>query len=308
MSDKRESPKLFEPPVLQDASELQGFAAEELAQSDDTLVAAPELPELAELPEAPAPVYATPGACLRDARVALGMSIADVAQSIKFSPRQIETIERNEFESLPGATFVRGFIRSYAKLLRLDDQTLLAMLDKQTPPADVQINLPEDTGAALPQPGEQRSYFPHLILLVVLAVLGIALTAFFDWPGKSEKPVSTSSNAAPTVTPPVAYVEQPPATRFEPGQPLPQGDMLVGPDIRQLIFVFEDKSWVEVKDAAQQVIFAQNNEPGTRQIVNGKPPFALVIGNASHVQLQFEERQVDLQPHTKVDVARLTLE
>ena len=32
--------------------------------------------------------------------------------------------------------------------------------------------------------------------------------------------------------------------------------MLVGPDIRQLIFVFEDKSWVEVKDAAQQVMTA----------------------------------------------------
>jgi len=33
-----------------------------------------------------------------------------------------------------------------------------------------------------------------------------------------------------------------------------------------------------------------------------------VIGNASHVQLQFEDQQVDLRPHTKVDVARLTLE
>ena len=245
---------------------------------------------------------------MRDARVALGLTIADVAQSIKFSPRQIETIERNDFDLLPGTTFVRGFIRSYAKLLRLDEQVLLAMLDKQTPQADVQINLPEDTGAALPQPGEQRSYFPHLILLVALAVLAIALAAFYDWPGKVEKPLPVSHNAAPTLVPPVAYIEQPPATHFEPGQPVPQSDLLVGPDIRQLVFVFEDKSWVEVKDATQRVIFAQNNEPGTRQVVNGKPPFALVIGNASHVQLQFDEQQVDLRPHTKVDVARLTLE
>lgn len=277
----------------------------------------PSQPQLAEesvdpaasvLPDVAPPTYDTPGSCLRDARLALGLTIADVAQSIKFSPRQIETIERNDFDKLPGATFVRGFIRSYAKLLRLDDQALLAMLDQRTPHADVQINLPEDTGAALPQPGEQRSYFPYLILLVALTVLAIALFTFFDWPSKSEKPAPARNSATPTLVPPVAYIEQPPATRFEPGQPVPLSDPLPGPDIRQLVFVFEDKSWVEVKDATQRVIFAQNNEPGTRQIVNGKPPFALVIGNASRVQLQFDERQVDLRPHTKVDVARLTIE
>lgn len=257
---------------------------------------------------APAPAPDSPGACLREARVARGLAIADVAHSIKFSPRQIETVERDDFDALPGATFVRGFIRSYAKLLHLDDQALLAMLDRKKPPADVQIALPDDTGAALPQPGEQRNYFPYLIGLVMLAVVAVALTSFLDWPDKSEKSPPTSSNAPPTLQPPLAYVEQPPATPYVPGQPVFQSFSPVGPDIRQLIFVFEDKSWVEVKDATQQVVFAQNNEPGTRQIVNGKPPFALVIGHASSVQLQYEDQQVDLRPHTKVDVARLTLE
>lgn len=260
-----------------------------------------------EQSDAPPPVVNnSPGDCLREARAALGLTIADVAQSIKFSPRQIETLERNDFDKLPGATFVRGFIRSYAKLLRLDEQALLRMLDQNTPHADLQINLPEDTGAALPQPGEQRNYLPHLVLVVVLAALVLALFSFFDWPSKSDAPKPASN--APTVAAPMARIEQPPATRYEPGQPVPPSDPLAGPDIRQLVFVFEDKSWVEVKDSTQRVIFAQNNEPGTRQIVNGKPPFALVIGNSSRVQLQFEDRQIDLQPHTKVDVARLTLE
>ncbi|MFA7269568.1 MAG: RodZ domain-containing protein [Sterolibacterium sp.] len=251
--------------------------------------------------------YDSPGGCLREARMARGLSIADVAQSIKFSPRQIEIIERDDFDMLPGTTFVRGFIRGYAKLLKLDDQALLAMLDRQKPQVVVQIDLPQDTGAALPQPGEQRNYYPYLILLVILLVAGVGLAVFLDWPGKVEKPAPVASNATSTLQPPLAYIEQPPATPFVPGQVVAETPP-VGTDIRQLIFVFEDKSWVEVKDATQRVIFAQINEPGTRQIVNGKPPFALVIGNASHVQLQFEDQQVDLRPHTKVDVARLTLE
>lgn len=261
-----------------------------------------------ELLEAPLVSDNLPGRSLREARIARGLSIADVAQSIKFSPRQIETIERDDFAKLPGTTFVRGFIRSYAKLLHLDEQTLLAMLDRQTPQADVQIHLPQDTGAALPQPGEQRSIHPLLILLAILVSIAVALWIILDWSGKNEKSRPASSNSVPIVQPPLAYVEQPAATLVDPNQPMPKIPPSPGPDIRQLVFVFEDKSWVEVKDATQRVIFAQNNEPGTRQVVNGKPPFALVIGNASRVQLQFEEQQIDLRPHTKVDVARFTLE
>jgi len=256
----------------------------------------------------PIPSDESPGRSLREAREMRGLSIADVVNSIKFSSRQIEAIERNDFAHLPGATFVRGLIRSYAKLLQLDPQSLLAMMDREAVQADNQIHLPKDTGAALPQPGERRSYLPHLALLLTVLAVGIAVATYFDWPTGSGKSKPPSAAAASAVQKPSAYAVQPPATQVEPGQPEPPKIPSPGPDFRQLIFVFEDKSWVEVKDATQQVIFAQNNESGTRQVVNGKPPFSLVIGNASHVQLQFEDQQVDLRPHTKVDVARLTLQ
>ncbi|MFA6313009.1 MAG: RodZ domain-containing protein [Sterolibacterium sp.] len=273
----------------------------------------PEQPATLEIPHVdlfgmPIPSDESPGRSLREARESRGLSIADVVSSIKFSPRQIEAIERDDFAHLPGATFIRGVIRSYAKLLQLDPHPLLAMLDRETPQTDTQIHLPKDTGAALPQPGERRSYLPHLaLLLIVLAVL-VAIATYFDWPGGTAKPKPAVATTVPAATQPLANVVQPPATQVEPGQPEPAKTPSPEPDFRQLIFVFEEKSWVEVKDAGQRVIFAQNNEPGTRQVVNGKPPFALVIGNASRVQLQFEDQQVDLRPHTKVDVARLTLE
>jgi len=270
---------------------------------------APEQPVSLETPHVdlfgmPIPSGESPGRSLREARESRGLSIADVVSSIKFSSRQIEAIERNDFAHLPGATFVRGLIRSYAKLLQLDPHPLLAMMDREAVQADNQIHLPKDTGAALPQPGERRSYLPHLALLLALLAVAIGVATYFDWPAGRSKPPT----AAPIPATPSAYAVQPPATQVEPGQAEPARPPSPGPDFRQLIFVFEEKSWVEVKDATQQVIFAQNNEPGTRQVVNGKPPFALVIGNASHVQLQFEDQQVDLRPHTKVDVARLSLE
>jgi len=256
----------------------------------------------------PIPSGDSPGRRLREARETRGLSVADVAHSIKFSARQIEIVERDDLDKLPGATFVRGFIRSYAKLLQLDTQPLLVMLEQEKPRTDTVIQLPKDTGAALPQPGEQRSYLPYFALLLTLLAIVVALATYFDWPGGAGKSRSASVVAVPITQPSQAQIEQPAATTVEPGQPAQPIVQPTDPDARQLIFVFDDKSWVEVKDITQRVIFAQNNAPGTRQVVNGKPPFALVIGNASHVQLQYGDQQVDLRPHTKVDVARLTLE
>ena len=68
------------------------------------------------------------GAALRLAREGLGLSIADVANRIKFAPKQVEALEANDFEHLPQAAFLRGFVRSYARALQLDERALIAAL------------------------------------------------------------------------------------------------------------------------------------------------------------------------------------
>jgi len=252
----------------------------------------------------PAPAL-SPGRCLREARESRGMSIADVTHAIKFSPRQIEALERDDFDSLPGYTFVRGIIRSYAKLLRIEEEPLLAMLVQQKLAADNEVHAPLDTGAELPLPGDFHSRLPLLALLVALAAVAVAAASYFGWPGSAEKQKAVAANVSPgqvpgQVPPTAVRTEQP----AEKAAPLPS----LSADIRELVFVFADKSWVEVKDATQKVIFAQNNAAGTRQVVSGKPPFALVIGNAAYVQLQYGDKPIDLVPYTKVEVARLNLE
>src|SRR5262245_25232809 len=62
---------------------------------------------------------------LAAAREAMGLALADVAQSLKFAPRQLEALEAERFEELPGATFAKGMVRSYARLLKLDPEPLL---------------------------------------------------------------------------------------------------------------------------------------------------------------------------------------
>jgi cytoskeleton protein RodZ len=72
--------------------------------------------------------------------------------------------------------------------------------------------------------------------------------------------------------------------------------------------VFEQDSWVEIKDRNGNTIFGQLNPAGSRRSASGEPPLSVVVGNAAGVRLFQGDKSIDLAPHTRVDVARLTLE
>jgi len=71
---------------------------------------------------------------------------------------------------------------------------------------------------------------------------------------------------------------------------------------------FEADSWVEITDKNGKILLSQLSRAGTEQGINGSPPFSLVIGHAKAVHLYYKGQAVDLAPHTKIEVARLTLE
>jgi len=79
-------------------------------------------------------------------------------------------------------------------------------------------------------------------------------------------------------------------------------------EAREVRFVFDEESWVEVRDRNDTVIFYQLNASGTTRRVSGLPPLTIVVGNAHGVRMTYAGQPVDLARHTKIDVARLTLE
>ncbi|MET3117132.1 transcriptional regulator with XRE-family HTH domain [Undibacterium sp. GrIS 1.8] len=70
----------------------------------------------------------SPGAKLAAARNALGWSVPQVASQLKMAPRQIISIEADDYASLPEPAIVRGFIRAYAKLLKLDPVPIITLI------------------------------------------------------------------------------------------------------------------------------------------------------------------------------------
>lgn len=268
----------------------------------------------------------SPGRALAAARAELKLSLADVSQQIKYGVKQIAAIEADDYAKLPGTTFVRGMIRSYAKLVQIDPQPLLAELGRRDVPAVATVDL----RASKPEPflEDGRKSNRAYVFLSVAALLAVVVVGY-EWyssPGTTGEVV--------TVTPKVAKTEavqaQPAAIPVqeqganEPGakdaqtselrdklpevQPPPPAVVGKVSGINHIQIEFDQKSWVEIKQANGKVLLSQNNPAGTRQSIQGVPPFDVVIGNAANVRLKYNEAPVDLRPYFKVDVARLTLE
>lgn len=68
------------------------------------------------------------GEILQSQRQARGWSVVEVAGQTKIKEKYLQALEDNQFSVLPAATFVKGYIRTYAELLGLDHQPLLALL------------------------------------------------------------------------------------------------------------------------------------------------------------------------------------
>lgn len=272
-----------------------------------------------EPPVAVDPVgLSTPGSALRMAREARGLSIADVVQVIRFSARQIEALERDDYGSLPGSTAVRGLVRNYAKLLKLDAVPLLAQLDPAVPVPEADVRPPTNMGEA-----EQPALVDRVSLKFIVAgfaVLLLALAAYWyaSLPGDSgfpslmrsmagSSPEGTSTPAAALAPVVVPVVAPAPAVVAE-SEPANVGVIATLPPYAGLRVEFDDHSWIEIRDATQKIVFVGEYPAGTRQNVEGKAPFQIWIGKASGVRVFMGERSIDLKPHTREEIARFSLE
>lgn len=190
--------------------------------------------------ESPAPAAAVSaaislGTTLREARERLGLSITDVVNQTKLAPRQIEALEAEDYRNLPEMAFVRGFVRSYAKILQLDEQPLLAALPKTSAPT--QPLMPDSVEAPFPDAYSPRRQ--NLVWLAIALLLAVLVVAFAVWhftapPTKLketqvEMPDPSPENTRPAPAQPIFEAgKEPSADAAAP--PLPEAHPLVAAD------------------------------------------------------------------------------
>ena len=115
------------------------------------------------------------GKKLRNGREAKGMTLGDVAERLKLSPRQVEALENDDWSRLQCNTITRGFVRNYARLVGLDAADLMLALDQIAKPQQKELNVPVSINVKVPSEHgvARRDYFRVVggLLILMIAVL-----------------------------------------------------------------------------------------------------------------------------------------
>ena len=301
----------------------------------------------ASMPEAPAagPSAALGlGAQLGWHREMQGLSVAQIAAQLNLAPRQVVALEADNFDALPGMASVRGFVRSYAKLLKIAPEPLLALL---VAPTDVSLVEPVSMRRALSEPFNADSRIPIMgsqgrnksrrVLVPLAIVLLLALFGIYKqgWlaPLLGSPVQSKSADSAPSddkanlksdllFTPgypvdaaaPVAMPGAPESNNAPAAPAVPVTAATEAPAAAakvMLLLKFNEDCWFDLRrndgNSRNSVIAAHVGKAGTTESFDQADARSLTIGNAKGVEVFLYGTPVDLKTNANGNVVRINL-
>lgn len=297
-----------------------------------------------EVVESEQPTDVSPGERLKNARQALGLTVAEVATHLKLSEKIIEAFERGDAASVAAPVFVAGYLRSYARLLQLSEERVLADFKALTAiessveaAASKLAAQANDMGFTSLKGGFSGEYFAQLkpLVLWVIAILLLCGVLYYllindgsvgesrdatvsaptqvpmDIPPMSasdsendsgEKNVAEASSVAveetgSTVSPDVSATA--PSTMLmtenKTESETAGTDAAVEARVEsELALLFNDDSWVEVKDARGERLVYLLGKAGMSRTVMGVAPFEVQLGYVPGVEIMYNGVSYDL--------------
>ena len=234
---------------------------------------------------------------LREARIALGVSIEDAATQLRINKRYLQALEEGRIKDLPGAAYAVGFVRSYATALGLDADDAVRRFRDMSGTA-----VTKSGDLVFPEPVPQRG-----IPTGVLAALGLALAlggyiAWYQWSGRGERVV----DAVPPLPPRLERAVETPDTQETPAAPVVVAPApapapvaappppVIDPDKPRVVIRAKGESWVQIRDnPGNRVLTDRVLRAGEIIEIPNRPGIVLTTGKAESLDILVDGQGVD---------------
>ena len=241
------------------------------------------------------------GERLRRAREAAGLTIEDVGERLRMPARVVRSLEAEDWSRLGAPVFVRGQVRSYARLLGLTTAPMLEALVDVGPVEPSRLVSRTHTPKAqwwAEQIGRRAVY---IVLTLSLAIPAwVATRQHLSTPATAATPldVPLESTAPATPPPPRTVVASMAPVAATPAAPSAGTDIVIRA---------RAETWLDVVGADGGTLERGLLQAGSeRRFAAGKVQ-RLTIGNASAVALEHRGREVPLAPFAAANVARFAV-
>ena len=258
------------------------------------------------------------GKRLASARNALNLSREDVSKELRLGIDIVVALEEEDYQKLTAPIFVNGYLRNYARLLKIPVEPLLAAYGQ------VQIEAPAivSDAARTPKPTYSkllvRTASLLIILVLVAGVVSWVQNQDFEFP-----PVLPVTEHAPVAEPVAPSVVLPPlveqavvdAPVIEESEQIPPVEPTIAPAPEKPVIKVENKalfsvkedSWVEVRDNDGKRLIYDLLRADKEYVVSGSTPFKVFLGNAKAVRIKYNGEPVNVKQYIRGNLARFEL-
>ena len=283
----------------------------------------------------------TTGEVLRKKRENIGLSIDHIGNQLNLDPKLIESLEKNDYEKFDIETYLKGYLRAYAKILDLDSDMVINLYKESNPEKIPEIrpdvkpkyqrNIPDRSVKLfayiigititlsilvwyqkniLVQPFEENLMITNIKIHENTNINGVDITYkiinhtnFWQWPiNKVEKNYESNSDGLELVE---SEKTQDKIKNIADTNEVSAYNIQQSNDT--LVLNLTDDSWIEIYDKEGSRLFLDLARGGKNYIINGNSPFDILLGAANNVSIEFNGSSVDIEPYIKFGIARFTL-
>ncbi|MDX7790002.1 DUF4115 domain-containing protein [Aeromonas caviae] len=288
---------------------------------------------------------AGPGQLLRNAREQLGWTREQVASRIHLRLTLIAAIEADTYDKHTSHTFIRGYLRAYAKLVGIPEETILAAYEKLglTPPDN--IDMQSFSRRSRQQANDSR--LKVVTWLVILVLIGLSVAWW--WQSTARRSAGDDALAATEMSATVNTPESNVAPAVEVAEPvLPAASDAVSTQVvvsgatatlpvvatdassavptdvsgavstaestttepakaPQLKMSFTADCWLDVKDANGKTLFSGLKKANDELVLEGPEPLRFIIGAPMAVNLEYQGKSFDMSRYNNGRTARFSL-
>ena len=252
------------------------------------------------------------GSLLASARKQQNKTVEEIAAELNLSVSQIKTIELDQTDGLPEPTYVRGYIRSYAKLLGLDsEQILQSYLNPNWQQSTNLDDMPRGIASA-DELSDKRFLTPTKVVVVV-ALAGIFgylwYSGALDELINGEKGVSTlqSATSGDAENPAAVTIVGSESAETVAELQADTGTIADGDTVNQLLLNFSQTSWIDIRDADDNRLAYKSYAEGESLEVSNAGAMSVFIGNAEGVSVSLNGEPFDISAHREGVYAKFSV-
>lgn len=262
----------------------------------------------------------TPGAYLRQAREQSNMSMQQVADRLYLDMGVIKALETDNYERLPPAIFVRGYLRNYAKLMEIAPEKIMAAHEQMVQHPHAPSILPQMKQKK--QTSSNDLWFKLITLAIILTLMALmALWQFY--PSSTTEPVGVNladnagtsnwnsfdttsqngysantqfnANNNSSMSTAAANSENQSSTA---STETPAAEAPVS-KTKTMYIHLRSRAWMKITDEASKKLFDGFGRGGQVLTLEGLPPFYLQVGNIDGVDVEYEGERHSIRVYPK---------